>query len=153
MGIDLAELPLTDWQRESLRGALEDPYYRWAGIELEDVRAGASRLRFRPRDEMRTPHDTLNGGVINSLVELPSWVALLTALEPGEFPVTNDVFLQHVRPLPGRALYALEGRLLRRGRTMAWTEVTVSVEGRPHTLVRITKTLLSGGPRRWEERG
>jgi uncharacterized protein (TIGR00369 family) len=150
MSVDLAELPLQDWQRESLRGVLADPYYRWAGIELEDVAPGRSRLRFRPREEMLTPWGTLNGGVINSLVELPSWVALLTELREGEFPVTNDIFLQHVRPLPGAGLYLLEGRLLRRGRSMAWTEAVASVDGKPHSFARITKTVLEQRPLRLE---
>jgi acyl-coenzyme A thioesterase PaaI-like protein len=79
--------------------------------------------------------------VLNSLVEAPAFLALLTALEPNELPVTNDIFLQHVRPLPGDVEYELTGSLLRKGRTMAWLESTAWVGGKACTFARLTKTL------------
>jgi uncharacterized protein (TIGR00369 family) len=139
---DFAALPLEAWQKEVLGGILSDSYFGdWVGIVLHEVAPGRSRLSFRPREEMCTAGGTLNGGILNSLVELPSFVALLTSLEEHEYAVTNDIFLQHVRPLPGDAEYVLEGRLLRRGRSMAWTEASVSVHGKPTTFARITKTV------------
>jgi acyl-coenzyme A thioesterase PaaI-like protein len=78
-----------------------------------------------------------------ALLELPSFLALLAELRPNELPVTNDLFLQHVRPLPGSSEYFLDGKLLRRGRSMAWTEVTVSVDDQIVTFARITKTIIA----------
>lgn len=128
-------------QRELLQSALSTGYSAWAGLELLAVEPGFARLRFFPRAEMKTPWGTLNGGVINSLVEVSGFVALLTALPPGKLPVTNDIFLQHLRPLPGDVAYELTGRLLRAGSSMAWVESEALVNGKPHTLARITKTL------------
>lgn len=130
-------------QRDMLLTALNSGYSHWSGVRLLEARAGYARLAFRPRAEMLTPWGTLNGGVINSLVEVPGFVALLTGLAPGELPVTNDIFLQHIRPLPGDVEYELEGRVLRRGKTMAWVETTALVAGKPHSLARITKTIIS----------
>jgi acyl-coenzyme A thioesterase PaaI-like protein len=131
-----------DVRRELLDGALTG-YFGWAGTQLRGVQCGRALVSFRPRPEMLTPWGTLNGGVINGLVELPSFVAPLTELRPNELPVTNDLFLQHIRPLPGDSEYVLEGRLLRRGRSMAWTEVTVRVDDQIVTLARITKTIVA----------
>ena len=72
---------------------------------------------------------------------MPAFVALLTELPEGYLPVTNDFFLQHVRPLPGDVEYELVGTLLRRGKTMAWAESTALVDGKPVSYARITKTL------------
>jgi uncharacterized protein (TIGR00369 family) len=136
---------LADWQHEFLREqVLDAEYYRWLDVEVLDVRRGTSRLRFRARKEMLTPWGTLNGSVMNGLLELPSFVALLPALERGELPVTSDIFIQHLRGLPGDAEYVLEGRVLRRGKGMAWTEAQACVAGRAHSLARITKTLVAG---------
>jgi len=136
---------LADWQRDFLREqVLEAEYYRWLGVEVLEVGGGASRLRFRPRRELLTPWGTFNGSVMNGLLELPSFVALLPLLERGELPVTNDIFVQHLRGLPGDAEYLLEGRVLRRGKAMAWTEAQALVGGRPHSLARITKSLVAG---------
>jgi acyl-coenzyme A thioesterase PaaI-like protein len=136
---------LADWQRDFLREqVLEAEYYRWLGVEVLGVERGSARIGFRPRREMLTPWGTLNGSVMNGLLELPSFVALLPELERGELPVTADIFVQHVRGLPGDADYVLEGRLLRRGKGMAWTEAQALVAGRPHSLARITKNLVPG---------
>jgi acyl-coenzyme A thioesterase PaaI-like protein len=128
-------------QRQLLDSALSTGYGQWAGAQLLAAEPGLARLSFQLRPEMLTPWGTLNGGVINGLLELPSFIALLTALEPGEFAVTNDFFLQHVRPLPGAVEYQLEGRLLRKGKTMAWTEATAFAAGKPCSFARITKSL------------
>jgi len=136
---------LADWQRDFLREqVLDAQYYRWLGVEVLEVSRGTSRLRFRARQEMLTPWGTLNGSVMNGLLELPSFVALLPELERGELPVTSDIFIQHLRGLPGEADYLLEGRVLRRGKQMAWTEAQASVGGKPHSLARITKNLIAG---------
>jgi uncharacterized protein (TIGR00369 family) len=135
--------PFSPPQRALLQQALSSGYSRWAGIEIVEVDRGFARLRFRPRPEMLTPWGTLNGGVVNSLVEVPAFVALLTELPAGLLPVTNDIFLQHVRPLPGDVSYELTGKLLRIGKSMAWLEAAALVDGKPHTLVRITKTLVA----------
>jgi uncharacterized protein (TIGR00369 family) len=136
---------LEDWQHDFLREqVLDADYYRWLGVEVLGVGGGMSRLRFRPRREMLTPWGTLNGSVMNGLLELPSFVALLPELERGELPVTSDIFIQHLRGLPGDAEYALEGRVLRRGRAMAWTEAQALVAGKACSLARITKSLVEG---------
>ena len=137
---------LSAWRREFLENAVAGEYYAWAGVKLVEARPGAARLSFRPRPEMLAPGGTLNGSFLNGLLELPSFAALIWELEEGEYAVTNDLFLQHLRPLPGDVEYVLEGRLLRRGRSMAWTEASASVGGKPTTLARITKTVMPSRP-------
>jgi acyl-coenzyme A thioesterase PaaI-like protein len=140
--VNIEEFPLDPWRRERIRGIFESPYYRWLGLVPDYVGGGESRVLFRPRRELITPNNTLDGSVINSVLELPSFLALLCELREGELPVTNDIFVQQLRPVPGDAEVVLEGRLNRRGRTMAWTEARASVDGKPTALARITKTLL-----------
>jgi uncharacterized protein (TIGR00369 family) len=135
-------MKLAPFQERILRDIQGTGYGLWAGVELLEIAPSASRMTFKIREEMLTPWGTLNGGVINSLVEIPSFVALLTALEEDEHAVTNDIFLQHVRPLPGDVPYELCGALLRRGRTVAWTDVVVRAGGKEVSHVRITKTIL-----------
>jgi uncharacterized protein (TIGR00369 family) len=133
---------LTQHQSGLVAGALDAGYGAWAGVELIEMRDGAARISFRVRPEMLTPWRTLNGGVISSLVEIPSFLALAPSLADDELPVTNDIFVQHMRPLPGDAAYQITGRVIRRGASMAWTEVEVAAGGRTVSLARITKTLL-----------
>jgi acyl-coenzyme A thioesterase PaaI-like protein len=131
---------LTPAQQAMYETTFNSGYNRWAGLKMLEMRPGFARIGFTPRAEMLTPWGTLNGGVLNSLVEVSAFYALLPDLGPDELPVTNDIFLQHVRPLPN-AEYELTGKLLRKGRTMAWLESTAWVEGKECTFARLTKTL------------
>ena len=137
------DFTLTAGQQAFLDTALTSGYSQWCGARLAEVRRGYARMTFRPRAETLTPWGTLNGSVMNSLVELPSFVALVTELAEGELPVTSDIFIQHVRPMPGDADYVLEGRVLRRGRTMAWTDVVARVDGKEVSFARITKSIVA----------
>ena len=141
-------MSLSDHQQGLLHTAIATGYGAWAGVELIEVGSGIGKIAFRPRPEMLTPWGTLNGGVVSSLVEIPSFVALLTTLDAGELPVTNDIFLQHIRPLPGDAIVEMTGTLTRRGRGMAWTDVVVHINGNLVSLARITKTIISPSPAR-----
>ena len=138
---DETPFALTPAQQAFYEQTFDSGYNRWAGLKLLELKPGFARIGFVPRAEMLTPWGTLNGGVLNSLVEVSAFLALLTELQPNQLPVTNDIFLQHVRPLPGDAEYELTGRLLRKGRTMAWLESTAWVEGKECTFARLTKTL------------
>lgn len=134
------QLTLTPAQQAMYETTFNSGYNQWAGLKMLEMRPGFARIGFTPRAEMLTPWGTLNGGVLNSLVEVSAFYALLPDLGPDELPVTNDIFLQHVRPLPNAA-YELTGRLLRKGRTMAWLESTAWVDGKECTFARLTKTL------------
>ena len=138
---DETPFTLTAEQQAFFDTAFFSGYNAWAGLRLLALGPGFGRIGFTPRPEMLTPWGTLNGGVLNSLIEVPAFLALLTDLQPNELPVTNDIFLQHVRPLPGDMDYELTGRLLRKGRTMAWLESTVWVGGKECSFARLTKTL------------
>jgi hypothetical protein len=50
-----------------------------------------------------------------------------------------------MRPLPGDCVYEMVGTLLRRGKTMAWTDVSVIANGAAVSLARITKTITKKG--------
>ena len=130
-------------QLERFNVTFHSGYNKWAGLRMLELRSGFARLSFSPRPEMLPPWDTLNGGVLISLVEVSAFYALLPELQPNELPGTNDIFLQHVRPLPN-AEYELTGKLLRRGKTMAWLESTAWVGGKECTFARLTKTLIVG---------
>ena len=143
--VDSSAFALSPAQQALHDSAMGGGYTAWSGIRMVTLSQGFARMSLAPRPEMLTPWGTLNGSVLNGLVEIPAFFALLTELAPNELPVTNDIFLQHVRPLPGDAEYELTGQLLRKGKSMAWLEATVLVGGKPCTYARLTKTLTVRG--------
>ena len=134
---------LTPYQRDFLADILASEFYQWCGTTVLSVGGSESKICFRPRSEMLAPWGTLNGSLLNALLELPSFLALLPELREDEGSVTNDIFIQQLRAVPGDAEVTLYGRLLRRGRQMAWTEAEARVEDRLCATARITKTLVA----------
>ena len=68
---------LTPYQREFLADIRASQFYQWCGTEVLSVERGESKVRFSPRSEMLAPWGTLNGSLLNALLELPSFLALL----------------------------------------------------------------------------
>jgi len=134
--------------RQKLFEAAFTGYFGWCGVRPVEVAEGLAVVALRPRAEMLTPWGTLNGSLINALVEQPTYLALLTLLKEGEFPMTNDAFIQHMRPLPGDAEYRLRSTVLRRGKSMAWVNTDVFANDALVSTARITKTILPAQPRR-----
>ena len=135
------EEKLATWQQERIRTVLGN--YAWVGIELRSIEEGRASVRVPCPPDLEVG-GLFNGGVLSGLLEVPSYLALLTSIEEGEIPVTNDLFVQHLRGVPADAEIVLEGTLLKRSRNMAWTEARALADGKLTTLARITKTLLSG---------
>ena len=132
---------LAAWQQTRVETVLGN--YAWAGVELRAIGDGEATLHLPCRPEFDVG-GVFNGGVLSGMLELPSFMALLGSLEEGETPVTNDLFVQHLRPVPVDAEILLEGRLIKRGRSMAWTEARALADGKLTTQARITKTILPG---------
>jgi len=132
---------LEAWQRERLKTVLGN--YAWVGIELVSIGGGEASVRVPCPPELEVG-GLFNGGILAGLLEVPSYIALLTELRENETPVTNDLFVQHLRGVPADAEIVLDGKLIRRGRTMAWTEASARADGKLTTQARITKSLLAG---------
>ncbi len=97
----LDELPIEPWQRSRVREVFQSPFYGWLGLALENVGGGASRVRFLPREELLVSGNTLDGSVLNAVLEVPSFLALLCELHEDEVAVTNDIFIQQLRDIVG----------------------------------------------------
>ena len=131
---------------------LEDRSQQVAAVDLlllsalavnHGVLEHAVKCQGLPALERLVSGNTLDGSVLNAVLEVPSFLALLCELQEGEVAVTNDIFVQQLRPVSGGTEVMLEGRLIRRGRRMAWTEAQACVDGKVCALARITKTLLA----------
>ena len=88
---------LAPHQRDFLADILASEFYRWCGVEVLEIGGEESSLRFRPRSEMLAPWGTLNGSLLNALLELPSFLALLPKLsaEEGADVNTTSGWLGH----------------------------------------------------------
>ena len=102
-----------------------DPYGRWLGIELLELRAGYCRAALTLRPEMANFHGSPHGGAIFSLADFAFGGACNAHGEPA---VALTVTIQfHAPARVGRRLVA-EARETRQGRRAGFYAMTVTDE-------------------------
>jgi uncharacterized protein (TIGR00369 family) len=104
-------------------------FWSYLGIEVEAAGEGWVRLRVPMRDELRNAAGApVHGGVLATLVDAAIGGALGTygsAAAGGVDQATLDLNVSFVGAARGDAIFA-EGKILRRGRTIAFGETRVT---------------------------
>ena len=116
---------LRDAARERARTNL---FWRYLGIEVVDAKPGWVRLRVPVRDEIKNAAGApVHGGVYSALVDMAVGGALGTlneASEGGVGQTTLDLNVSFIGAGTGDVF--AEGRILRRGRSIAFGEATIT---------------------------
>lgn len=109
--------------------ASENLYWRSLGVVVEDARPGWVRLRVDVRDELRNAAGApVHGGVMSALVDMAVGGALGTLSEDSAGGVgqsTLDLNVSFLAAASEGPVFA-EGKILRRGRTIAFGEAHVT---------------------------
>jgi acyl-CoA thioesterase len=124
-------------------------FWRYLGIEVVDAKPGWVRLSVPIRDEIRNAAGApVHGGVYSALVDTAVGGALSTLHEASAGGVGQTTLDLNVSFLSGATegeIFA-EGRILRRGRTIAFGESTISDrEGKVLAVGRATYMILRAG--------
>ena len=130
-----------------LKGLLEGtPYLQLLGIELTDAGEGWVKMKMPFREDFLQPH-TIHGGAIYSLADTAATQAAMTILYPKEMATTVEQRINFLRAPRRNDLYC-EGTVIHMGKTLAYTEVTVTLAD--ETLIaRSTATQMRLDPTRW----
>ena len=111
------------------RRAHDNLFWRYLGVEVEDAKPGWVRLRVAVRDEIRNAANApVHGGVYAALVDMAVGGALSTMHEAsagGVGQTTLDANVSFVSGTGEGPIFA-EGKILRRGRTVAFGETTIT---------------------------
>ena len=110
----------------------ENLYWRYLGVCVEDAKPGWVRLRVDVRDELRNAAGApVHGGVMSALVDMAVGGALGTlsdAAAGGVNQSTLDLNVSFLAAATEGPIFA-EGKILRRGRTIAFGEASVTDAG------------------------
>src|SRR5499433_1855942 len=122
-------------------------FWRTLGVQVEDAREGWVRLRVPARDELRNAVGApVHGGVLSALVDMAVGGALSTTNENaagGVGQTTLDLNVSFLAAASDGEIRA-EGRLLRRGRSIAFGEARITDgAGKLVAVGRATYMLLS----------
>jgi len=117
----------------AIRARREDNlYWRYLGVAVEDAKPGWVRLRVDVRDELRNAAGApVHGGVMSALIDMAVGGALGTlsdAAAGGVNQSTLDLNVSFLAAATEGPIFA-EGKILRRGRTIAFGEASVTDAG------------------------
>jgi len=127
--------------------AEENLYWRYLGVEVDDARPGWVRLRVPVGDELRNARGApVHGGVMSALVDMAVGGALGTLNEAsagGVGQTALDLNVSFLAAATTGPIFA-EGWILRRGRTVAFGEATITdATGRLCAVGRATYMILA----------
>jgi uncharacterized protein (TIGR00369 family) len=142
-----ARKELIDRVRERAESNL---FWRYLGVEVEDAREGWIRLRVPIRDDLKNAAAApVHGGVYAALVDMGVGGALSTMHEAsagGVGQATLDMNVSYIGGTSQGPIFA-EGTILRRGRTVAFGETTITdAAGKMLAVGRATYMILSPKP-------
>jgi uncharacterized protein (TIGR00369 family) len=113
-------------EQDIARRLASSRFHASLGITLHAVRDDGVELRMEAGPEHATRHGTVHGGVLATLADTASGVAVRAALpDPGAPHATVTLDVQYLAPARAGTLGAT-GRIVKLGRRIAFADATVS---------------------------
>lgn len=120
--------PTADWL-ESVQQVIGNmPFLRWLGVQVVDLQPGHSQVRLPVRPEMLQVAGLLHGGIVASLIDVASALAVFSAMSAWTEIRTLEMKVNYFRPIRGGAVQA-HARLVHLGKRTAVTVCHVWGEG------------------------
>jgi uncharacterized protein (TIGR00369 family) len=118
--------------------AARSPFYTWTGMRVLRVEPGEVDVAMDVGPDHLNLRGLLHGGMIATLADTASGLAIRSALGPGRSHATVQLDVQFLRA-GGPGTIEAHGRAVRVGRSIAFAEANV-VDGEGTTIARATAT-------------
>lgn len=125
-----------------LAAVTELPLHQHLGLRLIEAAAGRSKLELTVSTANANVNGVLHGGVIHAICDVAAYAALLSLLADHETAVTHDLHVSCMRPAPMGSVVRVEANVVKKGRTLAFTDATASIEGKLVATARVTKSVV-----------
>lgn len=125
------------------QGILDTHLTAFIGFNELEFSSGKSELSLVVDAKGTSSHNKMHAGVIYMLCEVACYTAVLHDLDEEEMATTVDSHFNFLRPvIPGEKL-EVRGRLLRRGKNIAFMEAEAFVRGKQVARATITKAIIT----------
>ncbi len=116
--------------------------HRYVGARLVDPADRPAGVRFTVHEGIEGRPGFLNAGIISMLIDSAAYLALEPLLDPDEDAVTHNITVSVLRPVARGEEVLLRGRVLQRGRRVAFLDADATVDGRVVASARVVKTVI-----------
>ena len=115
------------------------------GATVEHVAPGAVTLAMPFRDDLTQQHGFIHAGIITTVLDSACGFAAFTLMEEGAEVLTAEFKSSFLAPARGNR-FRFEGRVLKAGRTLTFTEgraVAIAEDGQETLISTMTATMMS----------
>jgi uncharacterized protein (TIGR00369 family) len=128
-----------------VQAVLDIPLHRFLGMELRDPAEPSAGIWFPVAPPAQNQAAVLHGGVVYTLMDVASFLALLPSLSDAEHAVTHDLTVSLLRPVAADERVDVTGTVLRRGRQVAFMRAEATVGGQVVAAAQVTKSVVRVG--------
>ena len=128
-----------------VQAVLDIPLHRFLDMELRNPADPSAGIWFPVAGPAQNQAAMLHGGVVYTLLDVASFLALLPHLSDEEHAVTHDLTVSLLRPVSAGARVDVRGTVLRRGRAVAFLRAEATVEGEVVAAAQVTKSVVRAG--------
>jgi uncharacterized protein (TIGR00369 family) len=128
-----------------VQAVLDIPLHRFLGMELRDPAEPSAGIWFPVAGPAQNQAAMLHGGVVYTLLDVASFLALLPHLADDEHAVTHDLTVSLLRPVSAGKRVDVRGTVLRRGRAVSFMRAEATVEGEVVAAAQVTKSVVRAG--------
>ncbi|MFM2418945.1 MAG: hypothetical protein RL385_3668 [Pseudomonadota bacterium] len=118
------------------------PYHRWLGIASIVAEAGQASFNLPVAEHCANTFGVLHGGIIASCCDIVAYCALVSALPHDTLAVTHGFNLSIMRPTSVGVRLRFEGRVIRKGRNVAFLDAKVLDGENIVATAQVTKSLM-----------
>jgi uncharacterized protein (TIGR00369 family) len=138
----LADL-LSPETRDRLDQVMGVPVISFLGVEVAEADDPAGGLRLSITDRAVNAAGVLHGGVVATLLDLASYLAVLPQLAPAEEAVTHGFAGSYVAAASAGEIVIARGSVLRRTRRLVFTSVQLTSLDRLLAVASVTKSVVA----------
>ncbi len=125
-----------------VQAVLDIPLHRFLGMRLRDPAEPAAGIWFPVAGPAQNQAAVLHGGVVYTLLDVASFLALLDHLVDDEHAVTHDLAVSLLRPVAADVRVDITATVLRRGRAVAFMRAEATVDGEVVAAAQVTKSVV-----------
>lgn len=107
-----------------IKVANNSPYYRLLGMEVKEIRGGASRIEMSFKQDLTHPYGIAHGGAIASLADSAVAMALIDLVDPGDRITTIEFKINFFASVDKGRLEA-RAKIIHKGSKTAFGDVEV----------------------------
>ncbi|AXQ31672.1 PaaI family thioesterase [Solimonas sp. K1W22B-7] len=121
---------------------LNHPLHRAMGVERIEASEGRSRIEIDVGPTMVNAAGMFLGGNVYTICDMACYAALLSELPEGENAVTHDIHVSLMRGARAGDRVVFTGRVIRRGRSVAFMEAEARCGEEIVARATVTKSIL-----------